>query len=356
MSLRLSNGVLLALAAVGVSSLLVCPATAQEAVETLKLERSEPGLAQVSSNLANQATVKRQKSRVLQEIDRPMKGFSLNNSLDGAPAPPIPYQPNRQVIPNKRQQEIMERRKEWIFMRPEDFTAAPTPEEMMNMPEYGPDGQEKKKLTPLERFFEDFGQKGKNSKASKESDTFGLKTGAANASGFGGQNDEDKSLPEGVRESAKKLRGLLGTAVLGGDTAPGGSAPGHTVLSDIFGLGSDTELTPGQIHDHQEYLKQYQNLLNGPPPANASSLSGLAPSPATPAPAGILGNTYGNLRSPGYDPTIGTVSPTYVPSVPSDLNSRVLTQWNPMQNYSAPESPKPAPAFTPIIDFPRRKF
>jgi hypothetical protein len=348
MIFRFSNGVVLALAAVGMGGLFVCAAAAQDGAPH-PLERSEPNSALTSTNQIQETGQRRPNKRLLKEIDKPMKGFSLNGSLDGEP-PPIPYQPNRQVIPNKRLQEIMERRKEWIFMRPEDFAATPTPEEMMNQPEYGSDGQQKKKLSPLERFLEDFGQKPRSS--STNSDALASKNGKS--SGLGSQFDEDKSLPEGIRESAKKLRGLLGTA--GADSDNAGST-GHSTLSDIFGLGSATDLTPEQIKEHKEYMKQYQDLLTGPqPPANGSSLGGVAPAQTSLDPAGLLGNAYGPLRPQGYDPTIGGVSPTYVPNVP-DVNSTVLTQWNPMQSYStpAPQAPTPAP-FSPMVQFPRRKF
>jgi hypothetical protein len=349
MIFRLSNGVVLALAVFGMSGLFIWSAAAQDAA-TGPLESSEPNIAAASTNQTQQTGPRRPNKRVLKEIDKPMKGFSLNGSLDGEPAPSIPYQPKRQVIPNKRLQEIMERRKEWIFMRPEDFTSGPTPEEIMNLPEYGSDGQEKKKLSPMERFFQDFGQKPRGSSTNS-----GLGS-KSSASGLGSQDDDDKSLPEGIRESAKKLRGLLGTGGTGTDNT--GGTPEHSVLSDIFGLGSDTDLTPAQIKEHKEYMKQYQDLLNGPRPLpTGGSLSGLAPTPTSPDPAGLLGNAYGPLRPPGYDPAIGGVNPTYVPSAPSDLNSRVLSQWNPMQNYStpAPQGPAPQP-FSPIVQFPRRKF
>jgi len=345
--IKLSNGVVLALAAFGLSGLFVYSVAAQGAA-TGELERSEPNTAQISTNQTQQTGPRRPNKRLLKELDKPMKGFSLNGSLDGEPAPPIPYQPNRQV-PNKRLQEIMERRKEWIFMRPEDFTSGPTPEEIMNLPEYGSDGQEKKKLSPLERFFQDFGQKPKAIKSGMDNEPFASKTGKS--SGLGSQDDEDKSLPEGIRESAKKLRSLLGT-----DNNNGTS--GHPMLSDIFGLGSDTDLSPEQIKEHKDYMKQYQDLLNGPkPPPNAGSLGGMAPAQTSPDPAGLLGNTYGPLRPQGYDPSIGGVNPTYVPSAPSDVNSRVLSQWNPMQSYSTPPPQSSAPQpFSPIVQFPRRKF
>jgi hypothetical protein len=355
MIFKLSNGVVLALTAFGMSGLFGYSAAAQ-GVATGQLERSEPNTALISTNQTEQTAPRRPSKRVLKELDKPMKGFSLNGSLDGEPAPPIPYQPNRQAVPNKRLQEIMERRREWIFMRPEDFTSGPTPEEIMNLPEYGSDGQEKKKPSPLERFFQDFGQKPKAIKSGMDNEPFASKTGKSRASGFGSEDDEDTSLPEGIRESAKKLRSLLGTG--GTDTDNNTGTSGHSVLSDIFGLGSDTDLTPEQIKEHKDYMKQYQDLLNGPKlPPNSSSLGGMAPAQASPDPAGLLGNAYGPLRPQGYDPTIGGVNPTYVPSAPSDVNSRVLSQWNPMQSYSTPPPQSPAPQpFSPIVQFPRRKF
>ena len=58
------------------------------------------------------------------------------------------------AIQSKRVKELLERRKNWVFMSPEDLVGAPTVEEILKAPELGPDGQEKKELPALERYYE----------------------------------------------------------------------------------------------------------------------------------------------------------------------------------------------------------
>ena len=282
------------------------------------------------------------------ELNQPLREFSPKSSLDGAFAPPMFPPAPRQVIPSKRLQELLEKQKNWIFMTPDELLAPPSAEDVLNVPKYGPDGQEKKKLTPLERFYESLGNKSENnlsSKPLKDEDPLGAHRGLGKEE----QDEKDDLLPGAVKNSEKELRKLLG---IGTDSSNNGSGSGTSQsLSDFFGLGEHT-LTPEEIKAHQDYIKRFQDVLNsGPPP----ELNPLAKSPETSQALTSTGGLPSMERPDGYDPHLGTVSPTYVPSGSVDVNSKVLNSWNP--EYTPPPPPvvhlaPPTPNFIP----PRRVF
>jgi hypothetical protein len=283
--------------------------------------------------------------RLEEELNQPFRDFSPKSSLDGAFAPPMYSPAPRQVIPNKRLQELLEKQKDWIFMTPDDLLAAPAAEDVLNVPQYGPDGREKKKPSPLERFYESLGNKPGNnlsSKPLKDEDPLAPRRGM----GKDEQDAVDDLLPSGIKNSEKELRKLLGIDS-NSEKAPGASQS----QPELFGLGEQT-LTPQEIKAHQEYLRRFHEVLNsGSPP----ELNPAAKSLETGQALTSTGGLPSMLRPDGYDPHLGTVNPTYIPSGSVDVNSKVLNSWNP--NYTPPPPPlvhlaPPTPNFTP----PRRVF
>src|SRR6185436_10636005 len=117
------------------------------------IEFSDPRSTEIATNL-NQLNSKRGGLRELEEdLFKPLQSFSLKGSLDGVEASPIPVTPARRPL-TRKEKERLEQRRNWFLNSPDDLTRGPTAEEIFNLPEYGPDGKEKSKKTPIEKYYD----------------------------------------------------------------------------------------------------------------------------------------------------------------------------------------------------------
>jgi len=355
MSIRLTRRSWLGWAAFGAASLLLVRSHAADPPRSAPPpEFSERTSAEVTTNLLELGAHKDGLRELEESLGNSFQTFSPKSSLDGVFAPPMPPPPPRPVIQNKRIQELIERQKQWIFMSPEDLAKGPTAEEMFNVPEYGPDGQAKKKLSPMEQFYQGLLTHDSGSaKKKKEKDPLSPRKGLDKSDDS--DSPDDANLPSGVSDSEKSLRKLLGLDAKGA-VAP---APVHSTLSDIFGLG-DNLPSPEDIKAHQDYMKRFQEVLNGSTPVSSTDPLNALGSSGGPGrgafnPASGLGASTAHGWTEGYDPQLGMVNPTYIPGSSMDLNARAVNGWNPSYTPPKPEPPKltpPAPNFTP----PRRAF
>jgi hypothetical protein len=337
------------------SELLVCCALGADSLPAPKAETSRQNSAAVLTNLNELGGRKDRLGRLEEELNRSFKGVSFDSSLNGVRPDQMRPAP-RPVIQNKRIQELLDRRKDWVFMTPEEILTGSTGDDPLKMPEYGPDGRPLKKLSPMEQFYEglthhDAG--GVNAAPDGQRDPLGLRNGSAPLDNLT-VREEDEKLPKSVRQSEQKLQKMLGA-----DTGSIGSAPAlaHGSVSDIFGLGGDNNFSPEQVRAHEDYMKRYQEMLNGPAPASSTapfpSFSG-APAAQT---SGLV-DVYGSSRPSAFESSGGLPDPTRVPSATADVNAKVLSQWNsyqtqPLPNLNPPTVAQPPPA---ILEFPRRKF
>ena len=152
---RLRFGIGLMLAALAISSALGAEQKRGRSIEFSDAKGSDD----VAST--NQPTSKKDGLRQLeQELLQPFQNLAPKSSLD-AVMPPLsrPRQGTQPVVPSKRTKEMRERMKNWIFMMPEDQIKGLTPEEIFDMPGYEADGQEKKKLSPIEKYYQQMGRR-----------------------------------------------------------------------------------------------------------------------------------------------------------------------------------------------------
>ena len=309
-----------------------------------ELERTETGLGARNGNALRQL-----------EDKLTVGSFSSGNSLESmAPPMPLPLPP-QQAPPNRRGQDPLDDKYAWMFMTPEEMLAPPTPEQMFNLPEYGPDGLEKKKLSSVERLYESLKrqQEGatKGNLAAMEEVIFGSVDVTTTR-----KNDVTSSsnanLPAGIRESEKRLKDLLNSP---SDSSSGLSSSATRGMGPGIFDFNDKGPSLAEIEAHQDYMKRFRDeVLNARPPSSADPLAALA-NPAAPTPAAGLPSTVAARRAPGYDPQLGGVSATYIPSGSVDINSKVVNNWDPA--YTPPPPPpasKPLPP--PGFDAPRRKF
>ena len=358
MSFRLSRGqIWLVAASMGLSGLLVGNAQAGEKERGRPIEFSLPKSDEVTTNL-HQLTSKKDRLKQLEEdLYKPLESFSPKSSLEGVAAP-LPRAPSSPAVPSKRVKELLEKRKNWVFMSPEDMLGAPTVEDVLKTPQFAPDGQEKKELPALERYYERLNAKRVGAddplEANKE-DLFGAPN-KPNASDERAP-EKDSRVPSSVRESVQAL-----TRLVEADRDDRGFTrdDAHGNLSDIFGLRNRPP-SKEQIQEHKKLMDDYRSLV---PSWNRSAVA--APGDlfstdmagaALPAgkPAASLPNSLSPVPQAALEAQMDVISPRLGPQGPPDVSAQALGQTRPTPILPAAEPVRVAPP-APNFAAPKRSF
>jgi len=350
------------LAALTGGLLLACNGRAGEPPHGRPIEFSDPKSAEITTNL-NQLSPRRGGLRDL-EVDLTksfQQGFSSRSSLDGIAEPPIRYSPPP-VIQSKKARELLERKKNWAFVNPEDLTSGPTAEQVFGLPEYGADGKEKKKTSAVELYYQRQEREQRAGVGKRDRDRDSDDLFPARKSHDDADLKDQLARSEELTESERTLRRALS------DSKPtdglSSSDLGQNTFSDIFRLGNST-LPSDQLDAQKAYKKayreQFEKLLD--PSAIASTASQLPSSlsgsldPSSVAPVPVFDHVQASSRSTVFDSTSGGFSSPLQPTGLSDTTAKALTPWN--VNPSAfPKTDQPkltSPAS--LLDFvPTRKF
>ena len=358
MSIRLtSRAVRLAVAALAVSGLVVGKAQAGGKERGRPIDFSLPRSDEVTTNL-HQLTSKKDSLKQLEEdLYKPLESFAPQSSLDGVTAPP-PRAPSTPAIQSKRLKELLERRRNWVFMTPEDLLAAPTIEDILKTPQHEPDGQEKKQLPTLERYFERLSNKrggSVNLLQSKGEDLFG--PASKSKPGEDVAERDDSNLPNGLRESAEALKQLFQRRE---SDSPFAQSEKRRNLVDTFGVSGET-LSKEQVQAHKKFMDDYNALLDPTwhPPAVATpnAFSVAIPDVASPIakPAEALPSSLSPVAHTGIEAQMDITSPQLGPVGLQDVTAQALGQSRsalPMPLVEAPRVPPPAPMFAA----PKRAF
>jgi hypothetical protein len=345
-----------ALAIVVMSGLWVGVAHAGGKERGKSIEFSSPRSDEVTTNL-HQLTSKKDSLKELEEdLYKSLRTFSSKSSLDGVAAEPAPT-PSGPVIPNKRVKELLERRKNWAFVNPKDLMNGPTAEDILKLPEYGPDGQEKKNQSLMGQYYEQLGAKRGSDPGSsqrKDESTYGSPQKSNQRDGSGTR--EELNLPAGIRESEQALKKLLES-----DSGAGVPAlsPRRSSFSDIFGLSEPTSSREKDL-EHKRLMDEFRRVLDtgGQTAPNASSAKFFGNNPeavrGAAQPASGLGAWTLSKRE-GFDAQLGTINPVLTPSGPPDVNAQALGQSSLTPAVPKTDSVKRAP---PTANFtsPRRAF
>jgi len=350
-SLRICSG----LVAVAVISLLPCSAQTGGRQRGRPIEFSEPRSDEVMTNL-HQLTIKKDGLKEMEEgLYRPLPSSTSQSSLDGVAAP-LPSGPAPTVIQSQRVKELLERRKNWVFMRPEDLLAEPTLGETLQAPEYGKDGREKQPVKALERYYERLATKrpaANRPDQVKDDELFGSVKKSSSSDEAAARDDSE--LPSGLKESAQALKKLFGLDTGGDLSARGGARSG---FSDPFGLGDNT-LSKEQVLEHNKLMDEHHSIVDPSwhPPAVANSVNPPFGLPAAAQP--MRSPAAGLLSSPspaphtGLDAQMDVLNPMLGPAGLPDVNARALGQTRPALALPNVEATKVvAPTFTA----PRRAF
>ena len=314
MNFRLSSPqICLGAAILAASGLLVCSAKAGGKERGRDIEFSAPRSDEVTTNL-HQLTSKKDGLKQLEEdLYQPLQSFGPSSSLDGVAEPP-PRPPAAPVIQSKRVRELLERRKNWVFMSPEDMLAMPTIEDILKTPQFEGDGQEKRDPSAIERYYQRLNTKRPgidNLLRSKNEDVFGV-SGKSNSRDERTRR-EDPELPSGVKERAQELSKLFEP---GSSESPFAKAAPHGDLSDTFGLGDNT-LSKAQIQEHKKFMDDYHSMVDPSwhPPALAT-------------PGDSLSTFAADAASPTAKPSVG---------LPSSLRSAPRTAFDVQMDVLNPQ-------------------
>ena len=328
------------------------------------IEFSDPKSAEITTNLS-QLSAKRGDLRDL-EVDLTkwfQQGFSSRSSLDGIAEQQIRYYSPAPVMRNKKVKELLEREKNWALMSPEDLTRGPTPEEIFNLPEYGPDGKEKKKVSAVERFYErqELDKRAVPAKRDRDRDSEDLFTAHRHGRSHDNTEPRDPTALSGeLNESERALRRALADSKQSDNLSAPDSSQGN--FSDIFKMGNNTsafDQSDAQKAYKKAYREQFEKLLDPSTLGSAtaqfpSSLSSvLDPSSVAPIPA--FDQAQASSRSTAFDFTSGAFGSPLQPTGLSDATAKAVNPWN-APSFPKAEQPKSTSPAS-LLDFvPKRNF
>jgi len=336
------------------STLLTGSLQAQDKPQGRRIELSEPASNELMTNLSQLAASQDGRKQLEKDLLKPRPLFAPNKSLEGLIAPLPRPMPNGPAVNSKRVQELLDRRKNWIFMTPEDLAAAPSTEEMLQTPEYGADGQKKKKISPLERYYQNLDRERHPSTAKnrfQDDDLLGASKRKDSADEPASQ--EDSNPPLAGTESERALKRLFNP-----DSVNGAVAPGRNAFSDVFGLGGGESSLEKELA-HKKYMNEYQKMIGGSPLITGTALPNSLGDFSPPLPSASPGNAlYGLPNSSGrstVDSQLGTIKPMVSPSAMPDLSARGLASSSLSPSLPKIDPPRVAPP-KPNFTAPQRKF
>jgi len=338
---------LVALIIAGIAGTLACRGQGQGAGPSRNGQASESPAGVGATKLGAPGGKKDRLKELEEDLYKPLQAFQPGSSLDGVLLAPSPLYNGR--TPSKREEELREQRRDWVFLSQDDLLNAPTAKDLLGRPENGGDGQDKETLSPLEQFFFRDTQRSSAKKMgqAKTDDMFGKRESSQRTDGLTGA--EDANLPAGLSKSEEDLMGVLkGTHEAKVEQAS------STSFADIFGLGRD-EPTKEEKLAHKLRMDEFRRVLD--------------PSwqPAANDPASALASVF-DAAAPGLNPLPGfPASATHnraeassigISALPlmQDLGSKLYALPSLTPTAPAPEPARAALPPPPTFSSPRRAF
>lgn len=330
----------------------------------------EPEAAGSTNRVEDNLLPKPSLGSIDQAIRKPFELFKAEDAMDLAPDQMLPRPPAPQPRPPTRQElRKKDLRENWVFSTPEELFGVPSAETMLDLPEFGPDGELKTPKTSFERYLE-------RMEKSRQ-------TGATNQAGGG-------PLPGWARPEDMDEAGQLRTednASTGENTAFGAAAEKKLVESKRpggyeflpmagssgwqqpaaspeslfnFNATSSPEKPAAKNLAREQRMQEFRQLLDSRPATSPSPSWSVGPSAPLASPATLPPSPSVTYSTP-YNR--GAASPQLPNStvLPAPIAPAAGTP-----SYLAPAStPPPAPAtrpqpaaspFNSPFDQPRRKF
>lgn len=317
---------------------------------------AEPDAPRVNTNTPTSTLPQPTLGTLDQSIRKPFEIFKSEDSFNGVLSAPI-RRPPQPVVKNKRAEEMKERKKNWVFSTPEEMYGLQTPEEMLDVPEFGPDGEMKMHKTTFERYLDRLEKKrvanstnqaGSDQlpswmKPGEREDKHGRTTEEAKPAA---ESSSGNSLLSSLATETKHSAGFDSGSPLGGGAATTGERG-----DGLFNFSSSADKPLVKDTAREARMQEFKQMLDSR--SVAGSTWGASPpaplaSPATVTPfvSGSYGVNSFDARPVSRPPSLPSMSP--VATAPSYFAPSV----NPYPTAPTTRTPVPSSSF----ELPKRKY
>lgn len=297
-----------------------------------QIQYSEPRTERSSTNLNRLGQGLSRLDRLESELNRPFEFVTSGNSMEGSfLTAPLPTPPP--AVNNPRVKELIDRKRDFPFLKPEELYHIQSPADLYKAPELTADGRDRSSLRPLERALLD-----------KDNPN-----GLANSPTGNRLNSWNEGLPGspgnpargGLSDIERNLQNLMGKYGGGADQAKSSVRQ----AADFFGYGASqmpvvNKRTASEIQRIEEFKKIYD--------FNNSRPAGLTPTDAT-----RHSNPY--IDSSFYDLPARAATPTPSPVATPSTFGTMFPGYN-----TPPPAPAPVKTYTPpasvFQSVPKRTF
>jgi hypothetical protein len=285
---------------------------------------------EVLTNLHQLRNKKDSLKRLEEDLNAPLQNFTPRSSLEGVVAPP-PRSAAPSAVQSKRAKELLERRKNWVFMTPDELLGGPTVEQILQAPDYGADGRLEKDLPAMESYYERLLPKRPAKNIMGQAQTDELFSLPNRPNSLEAPANDDSDLPAGIRESADALQNAFRSD---DNSSPYFRSATATDFSDPFRLGGRAAPTE-QMLEHKKRMDEYRALVDSSwrSPAGANSgFSALSPGGAalsTASPANKLPGVSTPESPRGLEAQLNIREPLLGPPGLPDVNAKALGQSRP---------------------------
>jgi hypothetical protein len=283
---------------------------------------------------------------------------SLPSVPDLTPRRQMPMTP----APDAREREKMDAQKNWMFSGMNELNSTKTPEELMGMPELGPDGREKPRLSAMEKYYDSLGG-GRAGASNKMPDSLTMMWAMKQLSGTNSLSPLIFALPGGDQALMKNLMTLQGINQAAGDTA---ARDDSTSTSAAIAGTSAAAAAASADREQKRRQDTFKEILGLDPaaPASFSGMNSFTPIQPVATPMYIPGSPP--ATAPFTTSSLSPVTTGFTPAAvgsyhPSDAGLAGPAAGLNYQSVRAleppPSRPLPPPALDPFAEnFPKRKF
>jgi hypothetical protein len=217
--------------------------------------------------------------------------------------------------PDERTRQKLDAQKNWAFSGMHELNTTPTLENLLGMPELGPDGLEKPKLSAMEQYYDDLGKKNPTT-SNQLGDAMTMLWTVKQLSGTNPVNPMVFAFPAGDQSMLKTLMTMPDLTHPSDESAAGGNDS-----PDVSDSMAAAQAAAAAGREQRHLADSFKQLL------------GMEPSAPAGAPSSFGDNT-GSMLSPTpsavYNPT--PAASVAAPLTPSSLNP-VTGAFNPGGGY-----------------------
>jgi hypothetical protein len=251
--------------------------------------------------------------------------FGTHKPMDMSP-PGVPDLTRRiqlppAATPDERAREKMDAQKNWVFSGINELNSMPKPEDLLGMPELGPDGREKPRQSAMEKYYDGLG--GRPSVSNQVPDIMTMLWTVKQLSGTNSLSPLIFAIPAGDPALMKSLMLLpeLNPAT-GATAAPDDSAPPpDSVAAAAAAAAADRDLKRRQ--------DTFRQILGTDPDAPASFGGGGTFTPSQPVAAPVF--------NPGYTPVSAPFTPSSLSPVTAGFTPTAAGGYHPYDaGFAAP--------------------